>query len=169
MKQAKKNRRRRHRHPAAFGRLCVETSLYSPPQSEGKPAAFGRLCVETTKESPKRLQRTQPPSGGCVLKQIHFTQEIRRSLRDQPPSGGCVLKQICRTSQNFRSRQPPSGGCVLKQNAGASYDKDGKPAAFGRLCVETVHNKFEHYTRLSQPPSGGCVLKQGKIGCRIRA
>ena len=33
--------------PAAFGRLCVETSktLYSPPLPA--PAAFGRLCVET--------------------------------------------------------------------------------------------------------------------------
>ena len=33
--------------PAAFGRLCVETSktLYSLPLPA--PAAFGRLCVET--------------------------------------------------------------------------------------------------------------------------
>ena len=33
-----------------------------------------------------------------------------------------------------------------------------KPAAFGRLCVETVSRAASLHT-LSQPPSGGCVLK----------
>ena len=33
--------------------------------------------------------------------------------------------------------QPPSGGCVLKRNT--KTDKaDSKPAAFRRLCVETL-------------------------------
>ena len=33
--------------PAAFGRLCVETT-YNLPDARGEfPAAFGRLCVET--------------------------------------------------------------------------------------------------------------------------
>ena len=33
-----------------------------------------------------------------------------------------------------------------------------KPAAFGRLCVETYAiRSFESF--FSQPPSGGCVLK----------
>ena len=34
--------------------------------------------------------------------------------------------------------QPPSGGCVLKHLKG--YNKEGKPlpAAFRRLCVETI-------------------------------
>ncbi len=59
---------------AAFGRLCVETSL--PPdllESIGIAAAFGRLCVETASslEDIDKLQ-AQPPSGGCVLKLIHF-------------------------------------------------------------------------------------------------
>ena len=33
--------------PAAFRRLCVETSVTSSPESGDKPAAFRRLCVET--------------------------------------------------------------------------------------------------------------------------
>ena len=37
----------RHRQPAAFGRLCVETGLRFEFISCGLPAAFGRLCVET--------------------------------------------------------------------------------------------------------------------------
>ena len=32
---------------AAFGRLCVETSLFRFRQSSYLAAAFGRLCVET--------------------------------------------------------------------------------------------------------------------------
>ena len=34
--------------PAAFGRLCVETSSNSYQAVRAYPAAFGRLCVETT-------------------------------------------------------------------------------------------------------------------------
>ena len=37
------------------------------------------------------------------------------------------------------------------------------PAAFGRLCVETVH-RITFDDALAQPPSGGCVLKPG---CRL--
>ena len=33
--------------PAAFGRLCVETSSTTPRRIAAFPAAFGRLCVET--------------------------------------------------------------------------------------------------------------------------
>ena len=33
--------------PAAFGRLCVETTDGSNCVKEQAPAAFGRLCVET--------------------------------------------------------------------------------------------------------------------------
>ena len=35
--------------PAAFGRLCVETSFLLPLPPVPEPAAFGRLCVETRK------------------------------------------------------------------------------------------------------------------------
>ncbi len=34
-------------HPAAFGRLCVETFCCGIGRGRGLPAAFGRLCVET--------------------------------------------------------------------------------------------------------------------------
>ena len=33
--------------PAAFGRLCVETTQNNTHYVAMKPAAFGRLCVET--------------------------------------------------------------------------------------------------------------------------
>ena len=33
--------------PAAFGRLCVETSAAMFADMAMAPAAFGRLCVET--------------------------------------------------------------------------------------------------------------------------
>ena len=34
------------------------------------------------------------------------------------------------------------------------------PAAFGRLCVETLKFESDEFCSLPQPPSGGCVLKQ---------
>ena len=37
--------------------------------------------------------------------------------------------------------------------------KNMKPAAFGRLCVETAPVRFGTASN-PQPPSGGCVLKQ---------
>ena len=55
--------------PAAFGRLCVETSQDGLRAHALTPAAFGRLCVETTPQSTPSPTSTQPPSGGCVLKQ----------------------------------------------------------------------------------------------------
>ena len=35
--------------PAAFRRLCVETTLQSAANKAGSPAAFRRLCVETNR------------------------------------------------------------------------------------------------------------------------
>ena len=55
--------------------------------------------------------------------------------------------------------QPPSGGCVLKQSDDLKKSVKDKPAAFGRLCVETIKYGFSQ-SQQSQPPSGGCVLKQ---------
>ena len=37
------------------------------------------------------------------------------------------------------------------------------PAAFGRLCVETVPLALWHADCPAQPPSGGCVLKQSIV------
>ena len=55
-------------------------------------------------------------------------------------------------------RQPPSGGCVLKQSFISTKAPRYIPAAFGRLCVETIDRLSDFFTT-SQPPSGGCVLK----------
>ena len=54
--------------PAAFRRLCVETSRLSVCLSLAAPAAFRRLCVETHYAINPHRHTTQPPSGGCVLK-----------------------------------------------------------------------------------------------------
>ena len=55
----------------------------------------------------------QPPSGGCVLKQLRQYQRDSRPV--QPPSGGCVLKHSPNAFAFEIMYQPPSGGCVLKQ------------------------------------------------------
>ena len=75
--------------PAAFGRLCVETCNLSDGLFCVLPAAFGRLCVET-----KVLLRdlpfpSQPPSGGCVLKQ---KLQVMITTRNLPAAFGrlCV-------------------------------------------------------------------------------
>ena len=57
-----------HKDAAAFGRLCVETTLAEKWLSILVAAAFGRLCVETTIRHGTCFGFMQPPSGGCVLK-----------------------------------------------------------------------------------------------------
>ena len=54
--------------------------------------------------------------------------------------------------------QPPSGGCVLKPKSQTQSLNYFGPAAFRRLCVETVL-ALDGKPKLTQPPSGGCVLK----------
>ena len=41
--------------PAAFGRLCVETSKIRTMSGVIEPAAFGRLCVETVPTVESRM------------------------------------------------------------------------------------------------------------------
>ena len=62
---------------------------------------------------------------------------------------------------NTVNNQPPSGGCVLKQQMRKDLKNETCPAAFGRLCVETL-GKSSRLSKPSQPPSGGCVLKHLK-------
>ena len=38
----------------------------------------------------------------------------------------------------IQTNQPPSGGCVLKPSDQALQRRGYDPAAFGRLCVETM-------------------------------
>ena len=80
--------------PAAFGRLCVETSIRNRTGTTVVPAAFGRLCVETTINTYSMMSYGQPPSGGCVLKPDEWLKA--ESPVFQPPSGGCVLKHSYR-------------------------------------------------------------------------
>ena len=58
------------------------------------PAAFRRLCVETTGQCLNQCFAGQPPSGGCVLK-LPKTESLVET-ENQPPSGGCVLKPAFR-------------------------------------------------------------------------
>ena len=102
--------------------------------------------------------RSQPPSGGCVLKRLLIF--CSKCLGYQPPSGGCVLKPLKRTSFASGVAQPPSGGCVLKPAFPKFSVFFGQPAAFRRLCVETQIFEKRGEWRFNQPPSGGCVLKQ---------
>ena len=76
--------------PAAFRRLCVETCYIEQFCAAAVPAAFRRLCVETTRLYPFPNWKRQPPSGGCVLKQLGIWVQYWNPC--QPPSGGCVLK-----------------------------------------------------------------------------
>ena len=99
-----------------------------------QPAAFGRLCVETHTMKNNKESGYQPPSGGCVLKLNNEDGLFKMKL------------------------QPPSGGCVLKRKGKHHEIDEHLPAAFGRLCVETVSdNSYRKFQ--TQPPSGGCVLK----------
>ena len=124
--------------PAAFGRLCVETSVrhglsdcyQAQPPSGGcvlkhagdfgfcgfqRPAAFGRLCVET---NPQRTipYSSIPAAFGRLCVETEYQKLAFLALTLQPPSGGCVLKRRSQERQN----------CL------------NVPAAFGRLCVETT-------------------------------
>ena len=123
--------------PAAFGRLCVETLALLPLFFLILPAAFGRLCVETACWfTGTRFLPFQPPSGGCVLKQIQC------GLQKQP-AFPAAFGRLCVETLKLKimalrfSAQPPSGGCVLKRRPNHRNPKPRKPAAFGRLCVET--------------------------------
>ena len=88
--------------------------------------------------------------------------------RTQPPSGGCVLKQHRAVESSTLGTQPPSGGCVLKLSDRLSRQKWLYPAAFRRLCVETLSQKKAVKECNGQPPSGGCVLKQ-QVEAEIQA
>ena len=55
--------------------------------------------------------------------------------------------------------QPPLGGCVLKPKPTAANRPERYPAAFRRLCVETVTSRDFKTGAITQPPLGGCVLK----------
>ena len=71
-----------------------------------------------------------------MLKQAAVPDSVKTAI--QPPSGGCVLKQDGSLKQVVFDGQPPSGGCVLKPADKRHLPCAENPAAFGRLCVETL-------------------------------
>ena len=115
--------------------MLKQVQFHSTGQTAIQPPSGG--CVL----KPDRTRKTaahqpQPPSGGCVLKRAKAT--VNLIWKHQPPSGGCVLK-LCPIAAGFRlDCQPPSGGCVLKLRLGCLKLMVVLPAAFGRLCVETL-------------------------------
>ena len=78
-----------------------------------------------------RIGGTQPPSGGCELKQKNSALGFLRIT--QPPSGGCELKRHHGLTLILITHQPPSGGCELKPVGKADCYILEYPAAFGRL------------------------------------
>ena len=147
--------------PAAFGRLCVETPRPMWLATVYQPAAFGRLCVETVHMNMLRNQPLPAAFGRlCVETSVTILLPV---LKSQPPSGGCVLKHSIEFKRG-RGSGPAAFGrlCVETKNL-YEYPLDClEPAAFGRLCVETATSCKLPSSR-SQPPSGGCVLKREEV------
>ena len=86
------------------------------------------------KTNPRRM--SQPPSGGCVLKQGKYSDESQQMA--QPPSGGCVLK-LSFVLQHLLGKIPAAFGRLCVETTSVDVcAKDKEPAAFGRLCVETI-------------------------------
>ena len=83
-----------------------------------------------------REMGNQPPSGGCELKPLIIINHI--NMLCQPPSGGCELKPAQAICFGVPVSQPPSGGCELKHHQLGTKKMPARPAAFGRLRVETA-------------------------------
>ena len=168
------------RNPAAFRRLCVETSRTCLPKNSSAQPPLGGCVLKPFGCFANPAIITQPPLGGCVLKPTVTTAQtilalpaafrrlcvetpwVRLELRqrNQPPLGGCVLKQSDFYVNVGSDNQPPLGGCVLKRVSTLCLGAGRCPAAFGRLCVETLHEIAQAVHQTGQPPSGGCVLKR---------
>ena len=123
--------------PAAFRRLCVETIELELMDEYGMPAAFRRLCVETSRLHRYHPARNQPPSGGCVLKLT--SNRCFDAIVNQPPSGGCVLKQAEQPKHYQQSEPAAFRRLCVETVATESPSYDTSPAAFRRLCVETIN------------------------------
>ena len=169
-------------YPAAFGRLCVETSLFDKGLCGfvERPAAFGRLCVETSQNTSLPFRMViQPPSGGCVLKHL---DSLTNTVINSPAAFGRLCVETIEHPQSYDASEPAAFGrlcvetypalpfsimvfkpaafgrlCVETPNSQPCY-RPRPPAAFGRLCVETSGDRYTLREPL-QPPSGGCVLK----------
>ena len=76
---------------AAFGRLCVETSINTFAAWMRSAAAFGRLCVETLGITMSQVS-TVAAAFGRLCVETNVDKKIVEDILPQPPSGGCVLK-----------------------------------------------------------------------------
>ena len=89
LKRPHARRKARKQTPAAFRRLCVETGKRWADYSKAFPAAFRRLCVETKVWIFRQTVIHQPPSGGCVLKQIFKVIEAREENASRLQAAVC--------------------------------------------------------------------------------
>ena len=102
----------------------------------GEPAAFRRLCVETSPSSCRVASLFQPPSSGCVLKQGLCNQ--CRQQYAQPPSGGCVLKQSDTVPARQTACPAAFGQLCVETAACCHWPLSHSPATFRQLYIETV-------------------------------
>ena len=123
--------------PAAFRRLCVETSGRLNALKTQIQPPLGGCVLKPLRGWGLEMFDIQPPLGGCVLKPRF--QSCPNLPPRQPPLGGCVLKLSRRGAHNRACGQPPLGGCVLKLLGADRTAAEAEPAAFRRLCVETTH------------------------------
>ena len=101
--------------PAAFGRLCVETTKQLMLWLDRVPAAFGRLCVETT------------------------IQPLARRLKRPAAFGRLCVETDSTLMRSATVGWPAAFGRLCVETNGWKYERRVKyPAAFGRLCVETA-------------------------------
>ena len=63
------------------------------------------------------------------------------------------------------NNQPPSGGCVLKQGNIVTSEEPIEPAAFGRLCVETMQKEGKE--ELPGPAAFGRLCVETPVSLRL--
>ena len=101
------------------------------------PAAFGRLCVETVMIMTALFAYVfQPPSGGCVLKRQRLLFPVSGRL---PAAFGRLCVETVRTQLPKGNEVPAAFGRLCVETLPKHYWRTTyAPAAFGRLCVETA-------------------------------
>ena len=91
------------------------------------------------------------------MKRLHLPPQIHAG--GQPPLGGCVLKQNQYIDKYLPKKPAAFRRLCVETLPYARVFVCVKPAAFRRLCVETMPYAIL-YGHQAQPPLGGCVLKR---------
>ena len=107
--------------------------------------------------------RSQPPSGGCVLKLTNKGS----GYTSAPPAAFrrlCVETALYTDSILYWAPAAFRRLCVETPYFQPNFVKLS-PAAFRRLCVETIFCAGAENEKI-QPPSGGCVLKRDSLPVR---